>query len=221
MGMRSSASRLTSANSKLAAAIVASVILASSVPAANAITYSTTGSATQFSLGDTLGTASNYDILQILPYSGTITGTGPSTITLNKLIFTAGPNATVPQNYINNPNFTFTESITINTATANGTQSLTVPFNLSINYSDTLTIVGGITKISIPVGSSIWNIVVNALTIGPNPGGPGEIGFLTAQVSDPPGTTPLPAAFVLFGSGLGAFELLRRRKKAQTCAASA
>jgi hypothetical protein len=210
--MRNLANNVMVANSKLAAAIVAGVILASSVPAANAVTYSTTGSATQFSLGDTLGSASNYDILQILPYSGTITGTGPTTITLNKLIFTAGPNATVPANYINNPKFTFTESVTINTKTASGTQGLTVPFNLSINYSDTLTVVGGITKISIPVGSSIWNIVVSALTIGPNAGGP-EIGFLTATVSDPSGTTPLPAAFVLFGSGLTAIELLRRRKK--------
>jgi hypothetical protein len=202
-----SAGKVTVTNARLVTAILAGAVLASSAPGANALTYSTSGSATQFSLGDTLGTASNYDILQVMGVkSGEITPTTTS-ITLNELIFTAGPNALVPADY--NNQFSFTEKITIGT----GTGTLVVPFNLSINYSDTLTIVGG-TKISIPVGASIWNVVVNGLTIGPNPGGP-EIGFLTAQVSDPPGTTPLPAAFLLFGSGLGTMELLRRRKKAR------
>jgi hypothetical protein len=57
------------------------------------------------------------------------------------------------------------------------------------------------------------------LTIGPNPGGP-LTEALTAQVSDPPSATPLPAAFLLFGSGLGAMELIRRRKKARETASS-
>jgi hypothetical protein len=202
-----SVGRVTVTNTWFVTAILAGAVLASSGPGANALTYSTSGSATQFSLGDTLGTASNFDILQVMGVkSGDITPT-TTTITLNELIFTAGPNALVPADY--NNQFSFTERITIGT----GTGTLVVPFNLSINYSDTLTIVGG-TKISIPVGANIWNIVVNGLTIGPNPGGP-EIGFLTAQVSDPPGTTPLPAAFLLFGSGLGTMELLRRRKKAR------
>ena len=129
---------------------------------------------------------------------------------LNELIFTAGPNAIVPANYVNQ--FSFTENVTINTGTSSGTAVLNVPFNLSINSSDTLTVVGG-TTVSIPVGSSIWNIVVNGFSFAPNSGGP-EIGFLTAQISDPP-STPLPAALVLFGSGLGAMELMRRRRKVQ------
>jgi hypothetical protein len=203
------------ANTKLLTAILAGSLLVSIAPAANALTYSTSGSSTQFSLGDTLGIASPYDILEVLGTSGTITGTGPSTITLNTLVFTAGPNAITPANYVNQ--FSFTEYVTINTGTAGGTGSLTVPFNLSINTSDTLSIVGG--TLSILVGSSVWNIVVNPLTLLPNSGG-SEIALLTAQVSDPP-ATPLPAAVVLFGSGLGAIELLRRRRKADTRPASA
>ena len=189
----------------LAMAIAASIVVLAAEPA-RALSYSTSGSTTQFSLGDTLGTASNFDILQVVGIPQTPIGPTTSTITLNELIFTAGPNALVPATY---SNFSFRESVTIGTSTA----TLTVPFSLTINTSDTLTIAGG-TTLSIPVGSNVWNIVVNGLTIGPNGGG-SEIGFLTAQVSDPPAATPLPAAFVLFGSGLGAMELVRRRRRAQ------
>jgi hypothetical protein len=197
-------------STKLAAAIAVGAMLTCSGSAAYALSYTTSGSATQFSLGDTLSTASNYDILQVWGTSGTI-GPGTSTIALNELIFTAGPNAIVPATY----NFSFTENVTIGT----GTGTLVVPFSLSINSADTLSIAGG-TTFSIPVGSAVWNIVLNGLTMGPNGGG-SEIGFLTAQVSDPPAAAPVPAAFLLFGSGLGAIELLRRRKKAWADAVSA
>ena len=172
--------------------------------------YSTSGATGQISLGDTLGTG--FDKLDIAGVTGTI-GSDPSTIILNKLTFTAGVNATVPADY--NNKYSFTETVTIGT----GTGTLVVPFNLSINYSDTLTVIGG-TTLSILVGANLWNLVVNGLTIGPNSGGP-EIGYLTAQVSDPPAATPLPAALVLFGSGLGAMGLFgRRRKKASAVPAA-
>ena len=212
MGMIIFSGKFFSAESKsrVTAAVLAGALVLSVGSAASALTYSTSGSATQFSLGNTLGTASIYDTLQVVGTSGMI-GPNTSTITLNELIFTAGPNALVPATY--NNQFSFTESVTIGT----GTATLVVPFNLSINYSDTLTVVGG-SKLSIPVGSSIWNIVVNGFSFAPNAGGP-EIGFLTAQISDPPGATPLPAALVLFGSGLGAMGLLNRRRKAKASAA--
>lgn len=208
MKMRIAASKMFLAKPKLAAVILAGATLLSFGPAAHAVplTYSTSGAAEQFSLGNTLGIASNYDQLQILGASGTISS-DPGTILLNTLIFTAGPNAIVPAVY--NNIFSFTETVTIGT----GTGTLVVPFNLSINYSDTLTVVGG-TTLSILVGSTLWNIVVNGLTLGPNSGG-SEIGYLTAQVSDPPAATPLPAALVLFGSGLGALGLIGRRRKAK------
>jgi hypothetical protein len=203
-----SVSRAIGANPNLAKAIVAGAILAFSMPIANALTYTTSGAPTQISLGDTIG--SDFDKLQIQGATGTI-GSNTTSILLDKLTFTAGVNAIVPATY--NNLFSFAESVTINTGSGgpSGTGILTVPFNLAISFSDTLTVVGG-TTLSIAVGSSVWTLVVNGLTIGPNPGGP------MTQISDPPATTPLPAAFVLFGSGLGAIELLRRRKKARASA---
>ena len=210
--MAIAAFRIFSGNSKLAVAILASVALCSFGSAARALTYSTSGSAEQFSLGNALGIASNYDRLQVLGTQGTI-GTNTNTILLNTLVFTAGPNAIAPADY--NNIFSFNERVTIGT----GTGSLVVPFNLSINYSDTLTVVGG-TKLAILVGGSVWNLVVNALTMGPNSGG-SEIGYLTAQISDAPAATPLPAALVLFGSGLSAMGIFSRRRKAKACAVPA
>jgi hypothetical protein len=212
MKMLISASKMMISNSKLATAIFAGAMLVSFGPAANAVSFSTTGSATQFSLGDTLGNASIYDTLAVNAMPSTqITS---STITLNQLVFTAGINALVPATY--NNIFSFTENVTLGGVT----ETLVVPFNLSINTSDILTINGG-TTLSFLVGSNVWNLVVNGLTIGPNGGGPGEIGYLTAQVSDPPAATPLPAALVLFGSGLGAMGLLSRRRKSRASAAAA
>jgi hypothetical protein len=204
MKMKATARKLLETNATLAAAIVAGATLVSFAPPANALSYSTTGSSTLFSLGDTIGTASNYDQLQVLGYTGTI-DPNTTSIRLNELIFTAGYNANVPADY--NNIFSFAESMTIGT----GTGTLVVPFNLSINYSDTLTIIGG-TTLSILVGANIWNVVVNGLTIGPNSGG-SEIGYLTAQVSDPPAATPLPAALLLFGTGLGAMGIFGWRRK--------
>jgi hypothetical protein len=194
-------------------AIIAVTALLSFVPAANALTYSTSGAPEQFSLGDTLGSASTYDQLIINGSSGTF-GTG--SIVLNSLEFIAGVNAIVPQVY--NNVFSFTESLTLSDGA--GT-AFTVPFNLSISYSDTLTIVAG-TTFSFMDGGSLWQIVVDGLTLGPNPGGT-MLANLTAQVTDPPGPVPLPAALPLFVSGLGAMRLLgwwRKRKNAAAIAAA-
>jgi hypothetical protein len=56
--------------------------------------------------------------------------------------------------------------------------------------------------------------------MGPNSGG-SEIGYLTARISEAPAATPLPAALVLFGSGLGAMGIFARRRKAKACAVAA
>src|ERR1700732_4847963 len=143
MKMLIAAGKIFLANSKLAAAILVGATLVSFGPNAHALTYKTSGAAELFSLGNQLGTASNFDQLQVLGTQGTIDpNASTSTIKLNTLIFTAGPNAFVPANYT----YSFNETVTIGGSTG----TLVVPFNLSINYSDTLTIVGG-TKLSILV----------------------------------------------------------------------
>jgi hypothetical protein len=187
-------------NVKFAAVVVAGSAFLFSVPAAKAVTYSTSGAPTQMSLGDTIGSA--YDQLSINGAGGTLTDGG--TIILNSLVFTAGINATVPQYY--NSISSISETLTVDSST----QPLVIPFNLNISYSDTLTIIGG-TTLSFLDNGSIWNIVVNGLTIGPNPGG-SMTANLTAQVSDP-AATPLPPALLLFATGLGAMGFFGWRSK--------
>ena len=99
------------ARTKLATAMIAGVILSSSGLAANALTYTTSGAPTQFSLGDTIG--STYDQLQIQGVTGSLNSSTTS-IVLNTLTFTAGVNATVPATY-NSGQFSFSEKVTIDT----------------------------------------------------------------------------------------------------------
>jgi hypothetical protein len=176
---------------KLAAAIVAVTTLLSFAPAARAVSYTSTPSPTlQFSL----------DPLSFISAStagGTI---GSNQILLTNLAFFA------TGSYAG----TFTDTVTIGNgpgATASG--NLTIPFSLNIS---SLTVAGGET-LSLLVGSSLWTIVVDGFTIV-SPG----VASLYAQVSESPAATPLPAALVLFGSGLGAMGLFARRRKRQPSA---
>jgi hypothetical protein len=200
--------KMVVANAKFAAVVVAGSVLVLSVPAAKAATYSTSGAPTQMSLGDTIGSA--YDKLTINAAGGTLSD---GTIILNSLVFIAGINATVPQYY--NSISSISETLTVD----GSSKPLVIPFNLNISYSDTLTIIGGAT-LSFLDGTTIWNIVVNGLTIGPNPGGP-MTANLTAQVSDAPGAAPLPASLLLFATGLGAIGLFGWRRKQKASAATA
>lgn len=186
----------------LAAVFVAVAISVSFAPDAHAVTYSTSGTSELFSLGDQLGTSSDYDQLVVNGVSGTLT-TG--TITLNTLDFTAGVNAIVPATYT----YSFDETMTV--SNGGGTQTITVPFSISINTADTISILGG-DSLTFVVGNTDWDIVLNALTIGPNPGGT-MIANLTATVTDAPGVTPLPGTLVLFASGIGIIGLIGWRKK--------
>jgi len=109
-------------------------------------------------LGDTLNT--QFDVLQVDAGAGSLVAN--TTVQFNQLTFTAGINALVPA--VNH--YTFSESVTVAGA---GSQTLQVPFDLSIDYSDTLTILGGQT-LSFLVGANLWTLLVNGLTLGPNPG---------------------------------------------------
>ncbi len=200
---------------KLAAktATVSFVIAASIVsfaPAANAVSYTTSGFSLS-GLGDTIG--SGYDWLTGSAVTGTLSD--PGTIVLNNLQFTAGVNAIVPHDY--KGVYSIAETMTIGSTA----QQIQIPFNLSISYSDTLTVVGGAT-FSFLDGGTLWQVVVNGLTLGPNPGGT-MAGLLTARVTDPPSAAPLPAAFPLFASGLGAMGLFSwwRKRKSSAAAAAA
>lgn len=194
-----------------ATAIALAAVAVSLVPSAGAATYTTSGLAQPLTgLGDTIG--SQYDQLSV---GGITDNLQTGTVVLNTLAFTAGINALVPQTY------TGVYSITETMAFDGGApQQLTIPFNLSINYSDTLTIVGGATLSFLDAGT-LWQIVVNGLTIGPNPGGT-ILANLTAQVTNSPGgvsQAPLPGALPLFASGLaglGFFGWWRRKKTVAT-----
>ena len=193
------------------AAVASFVVFGSALmpfaPDAKAVTYTTSGLAEPLrGLGDTMGT--QYDVLAVDGYSGVL---NEGTIRLNWLSFTAGINAYVPQDY--NNVYSIKETMSIG---GGQSQQINIPFNLSISYSDTLTVIGG-TTFSFTDAGTLWQVVVNGLTLGPNSGG--TMGaWLTAQVTDPPGVsqTPLPAALPLFASGLGGIGLFswwRKRKR--------
>lgn len=201
--------RKIAANTAVVSFVVAAAAVVSFAPAANAVGYTTSGFSLS-GLGDTIG--SGYDLLTGTAASGTLSD--PSTITLNTLYFTAGVNAVVPQYYSNV--YSIAETMTI----GGTSHQIQIPFNLNISYSDTLTVVGGTTFSFLDAGT-LWQVVVNGLTLGPNPGGT-MIGALTAQVTDPAvSQAPLPAALPLFASGLGAMGLFgwyRKRKNATSAA---
>ena len=199
--------KIFAAHSKMAVAVVAGAALLAFAPTANAVTFSTSGAATMYGLGDTLHT--QFDVLQVDAGAGPLVAN--TTIQLNRLTFIAGVNALVPA--VNH--YTFSERVTVAGAAS---QTLNIPFDLHIDYSDRLTIPGGQT-LSFLVGASLWTLVVNGLTIGPNPG-ISQIGYLTAQVTET-AATPLPAALLLFGSGLGVMGLFGRRRKVKASAAAA
>jgi hypothetical protein len=203
------------AKAACATTVIAAAALVSFALPANAVTYSTS-SLSLTGLGDQMGGASTYDQLIVTGVSNLAfpAGNTGGQITISNLQFIAGVNAYVPA--INS--LSFSENMTLSDGA--GTQ-LVIPFTLSINYQDTLTILGK--TFSFMDSGSLWQVAVNGLTIGPNPGG-SMYGTLTAQVTDPPvGAAPLPAALPLFVSGLAAMGLIgwrRKRKNASTIAAT-
>lgn len=206
-------------------AVTAALVFAGALgcaPAAHAITYTTSDitttasvptssssdSLTFYQLGDQMGSSSSYDQLTVTGVSSPTLLTTTAPITLDTLTFVAGVNAYTPDTY----SYSFSESITV--SNGGGAQTLTIPFNLSINYADTLSIAGG-NSLSFEVNDTTWDVVINALTIGPNPGG-AMVDALTATVTDPVSVAPLPGALPLFASGLGAFVLIGWRRKRKT-----
>ena len=199
--------RKFAANPAVVSCVLAAAAWVSFAPAANAVSYTTSGFSLT-GLGDTIN--SGYDWLSGTAEQGTLSD--PSTILLNTLSFTAGVNATVPQTY--NNIYSISETMTIGA----GSSQITIPFSLAINYQDTLTIAA--TTFSILDGSTLWQVAVNGLTLGPNGGGT-QTALLTARVTDPPSAAPLPAALPLFASGLGAMGLFGWWRKRKNGAASA
>ena len=199
--------RKFAASTAAASCVLAAAACVSFAPAANAVSYTTSGFSLT-GLGDTIN--SGYDWLTGTSEQGTLSD--PSTIVLNSLSFTAGINATVPQTY--NNTYSIAETMTIGA----GSSQISIPFSLTISYQDTLTIAA--TTFSILDGSTLWQVAVNGVTLGPNPGGT-QTALLTARVTDPPSAAPLPAALPLFASGLGGMGLFAWWRKRKNGAASA
>ena len=201
------------AKTAAASFVAVATVLVSFAPAANAVSYTTSGLSQPLThLG---GTGTVIGQLSVFGSSGTLVD--GATINLNFLTFTALNTGIATSNA-----YSITETMTVNSGTP---QQLTIPFNLSINSTDTLTIVGGTTLSFLDAGT-LWQVVVNGLTLGLPSGGGTASGWLTAQVTDPPGTNvsqaPLPAALPLFASGLGGmgfFAWWRKRKSAGAAAA--
>ena len=196
---------------KTAAAFVASAAaLGSLAPAAHALSYTTSGLSQPLThLG---GAGTIIDNLFVFGSSGPFVDGG--TINLNYLVFTA-----VNTGIHTNNAYSFTETMTINNGVP---QQLTIPFSLSISGTDTLKIAGGSTFSFLDAGT-LWQVVVNGLTLALPTGPGGSVGgWLTAQVIDPPGVSeaPLPAALPLFASGLGALGLFSWWRKRQSSVAS-
>ena len=198
--------RKFAANTAVVSYVLAGAALVSFASAANAVSYQTSGFSLS-NLGDTLGTG--YDYLTGTSVTGTLSD--PSTITLNELTFTAGINATTPQFYSNK--YSIAETINID---GGAQQPISIPFNLDISYSDTLTILPTTFSFTDAAGT-LWQFAVSGMTLGPNSGGLPSTGSLIARVTDPVALAPLPAALPLFASGLGAMGLFswwRKRKGA-------
>jgi hypothetical protein len=198
-----------------AAAFAVAGALVAFTPDANALSYTTSGLAAPLTgLGSQFTPTSPYDQLQVQGQTGNFADN--TTINLNYLTFTAGVNAYVPA--VNS--YSFSETLSLSDGSG---VNLSIPFNVSINYSDNLTIVGGTTFSFTDTLGTLWQVVLNGLTIGPNSGG-SMSDYLTAQVTDPPGgvsQAPLPAALPLFASGLFGMGLFARRKKRKNATAIA
>jgi hypothetical protein len=196
------------ARAALATSVMAAATLVSFAASASTVSYSDNG-AYQQSIGDNLGTL--FDQLTLGAVVGGTTNGG--TTLLNPVTFNVGVNSCC----IYDKTGTISESLTVGGIT----QTINLPYNIHIDYADTITFIGGET-ITVPG----WQFVVNPLTLGPN--GVGSFPyFLTATVTQLTGfsaldaTTPLPAALPLFATGLGALGLLGWRKKRKAAAFAA
>ena len=196
--------------------VAAAAALIPSANSANALSYTVTNSGPDLltQLGNQLDPPSRYHNLFDLALSGTF---GEGQINLDLLGFSAGINATVPQ-AINSYSF----SETLKLSDGSGT-TLVIPFNVSINYSDVLTIAGGSTFSFADSGGSFWQIVLNSLLMGLiSTAVLYVLRRTTGQVTDPPtGHSTGEPACSLFASGIGAMGMFgwwKKRKKSVAAA---
>jgi PEP-CTERM motif len=185
---------------KFARALIAGFVAIGygAVTPAHADSFSTSGGSV-FSIGDQIG--STFDQIVLDPFSGVLNGAG--TYVLNPLHFIVGINAT--QATLNNTG-SFSEMLTIGSET----QTLTIPFSVDINYSDTLRILGGST-----LAFSGYTVTLNSL--GPVTQGVGTYdAALTATVA----AVPEPEIYAMMMAGLGLLGWHTRRKNRKESAAA-
>jgi hypothetical protein len=168
------------------AGFLAAALLVGSMSTASAIPYSTGGAGPINQLGDTLNTP--FDQLTLGAYADDATGL----IKLNDVTFVVGINATAP----GFASYSVDQGITI----AGNPYTISVPFDVAINYSDTLTLPGGVTY-----WFPGWKLVTEELVIGPV-----GVGTWTGKFFGTLSAVPLPASLPLFAAGLAGLALLGR-----------
>ena len=177
--------------------------LVAGIPAANAQSFTTAASDSPFTnIGLEIGfQPPGYDKLSVQGQTSVLSTAGAFNIA--NLTFDVGYNATTPafHPYASNLGQVFT----IGYSDSLGDQgTLTLPYDININYSDTLTIYSG----TINLANAGYTLTTQALTFGPQGNGQTTQG-LVATITP----VPEPESYAMLLAGLGLMGAVAKRRK--------